>query len=109
LALFDASGGLFGVTPIPRAAFVGALSLVALRDGGLRRRLGYFGLLVAAINVLGGIDYVIPADLSLTGHPLLDLFAFLAWVLATSVVLFVEPRSGRFGDLQAAVRSRRDC
>lgn len=39
LALF-ASSGLFGVTPLPRAAFVGALSLVALRAGGLRRWLG---------------------------------------------------------------------
>jgi hypothetical protein len=89
LALFDASNGFFGITPFPRAAFVGALSIVALREGGLRRSLGLFGLLVAAINVLGGIDYVIPADWSLTGHPLADLFAFLAWVLAASVVLLV--------------------
>jgi len=97
LALFDAAGGFFGITPIPRAAFVGALSIVALREGGLRRWLGYFGLLVAAINVLGGIDYVIPADWSLTGHPLLDLIAFLGWILAASVVLVTRRRHAQRG------------
>jgi hypothetical protein len=92
LALFDASGGLFGITPFLRATFVGALSIVALREGGSMRWLGYFGLLVAAANVLGGIDYVIPADWSLTGHPLLDLIAFLAWIVAASVTMVVEVR-----------------
>ena len=99
LALFDASNGFFGITPFTRAAFVGALSIVALREGGFRRWLGYFGLLVAAINILGGIDFVIPAEWSLTGHPLLDLFAFLGWILAASVVLVVArpsaPHPGR--------------
>jgi len=89
LALFDASNGFFGITPFPRAAFVGALSIVALREGGVRRSLGSFGFLVAAINILGGIDFVIPAKWSLTGDPLLDLVAFLAWILAASVVLLV--------------------
>jgi len=91
-ALFDASGGLFGVTPILRAVFIGALSLVAIREGGLWRWLGWFGLAVTAANVLGGIDFVIPADWSLTGHPLLDLLAFLAWILFASVVLLVQRR-----------------
>ena len=91
-ALFDASGGLFGVTPILRAVFIGALSLVAMREGGLWRWLGWFGLAVTAANVLGGIDFVIPADWSLTGHPLLDLLAFLAWILFASVVLLVQRR-----------------
>jgi hypothetical protein len=92
LALFDASGGPSGITPFLRAAFVGALSIVALREGGLWRWVGRFGLLVAALNVLGGIDFVIPADWSLTGHPLLDLLAFLAWVLLASVVLLMQAR-----------------
>jgi len=94
-ALFDASGGLFGITPVLRAVFVGALSLVAIRDSGPMRWLGWFGLLVAAANVLGGIDFVIPADWSLTGHPLVDLMAFLAWILLASVVLLVTSREGR--------------
>jgi hypothetical protein len=89
LALYDASGGLFGITPFPRAAFVGGLSIVALRDGGTTRWLGQFGLVVAAINVLGGIDYVSPADWSLTGHPFVDLFAFLGWILAASVTSLI--------------------
>lgn len=92
LTLFDASSGLFGITPVPRAAFVGALSIVALRQPAAPRWLGYLGLLVAAINILGGIDFVIPAEWSLTGHPLLDLFAFLGWILAASVVLALRER-----------------
>lgn len=92
LALFDASNGFFGITPFPRAAFVGALSIVALREGGVRRWLGFFGILVAAINVLGAIDFVIPAQWSLTGDPLLDLVAFLAWIVAASVALVVAKR-----------------
>jgi len=91
-ALFDASGGLFGVTPLLRAVFVGALSLVAMREGGLWRWLGWFGLAVTAANVLGAIDFVIPADWSLTGDPLLDLLAFLAWIVFASVVLLVQRR-----------------
>ena len=90
LALFDASNGFFGITPFLRAAFVGALSIIALGEARFSRWLGYFGLLVATINVLGGIDYVIPADWSLTGDPLLDLVAFLVWILAASVVLVFE-------------------
>jgi len=105
LALFDASGGLFGITPFLRAVFVGALSIVALRDGGTTRWLGRLGLLVTAINVLGGIDYVSPADWSLTGHPFVDLFAFLAWVLAASVVLLVE-RPSALGEGNGACESR---
>ena len=104
LALFDASGGLFGITPFLRAVFVGALSIVALRDGGSMRWLGWFGLLVAATNVLGGIDYVIPADWSLTGHPLLDLIAFLAWILAASIGLLVGRSPGRRGQPAAVDR-----
>jgi hypothetical protein len=97
LALFDASGGLFGITPFLRAAFVGSLSIGVLREEGSMRWLGYFGLLAAAANVLGGIDYVIAADWSLTGHPLVDLMAFLAWIVAASVALILKKR-----DAQAA-------
>jgi len=87
LTLFDASGGLFSITPFPRAAFVAALSVGSFLGNGLPRWLGSFGLLVAGVNVLGGIDFVLPTDWSLTGHPLLDLLAFLAWVLVASVTL----------------------
>jgi len=100
LALFDAAGGIFGITPLLRATFVGALSIVALRESGFKLWLGYFGLLVAAINVLGGIDYVNPADWSLTGHPLLDLIAFLGWILAASLVLLIDRPSGPHPDAQ---------
>ena len=99
LALFDASNGLFGITPLLRAAFVGALSIVALRGDVFPRWLGYAGLLVAAINVLGGIDYVIPAKWSLTGDPLLDLVAFLGWILAASVVLISNGRHDLIRDV----------
>lgn len=92
LALYDASGGLFGITPFLRAAFVGALAAVLIRRDASMRWLGYFGLLVAAANVLGGIDYGLPADFSLTGHPLLDLIAFLAWIVAASVALVLKER-----------------
>jgi len=97
LAIFDASGGLFGITPFLRAVFVGALSIVVLREGGSMRWVGWFGLLVAAINVLGGVDYVIPADWSLTGDALLDLIAFLAWILAASLGLLVQSSNGLRG------------
>ena len=89
-ALFDASGGLSGVTPFFRAIFVGAISLVAIREGGWWRWLGWFGMGVMAANILGGIDFVIPANWSLTGHPLFDLLAFLAWILLASVVLLIK-------------------
>ena len=97
LALFDASSGFFGITPFLRAVFVGALSIVALGEGGSKRWLGWFGLLVAATNVLGGIDFVIPPDWSLTGDPLLDLIAFLAWILAASLGLLVRSSNGLRG------------
>lgn len=91
-ALFDASGGLSGVTPVIRAVFAGALSVVFMREGGMWRWAGWLGVGVAAVNVLGGIDFVIPADWSLTGHPLLDLLAFMGWILVASVVLLVKGR-----------------
>jgi len=91
-ALFDASGGLPGITPFLRAVFVAAVSGVLVREPAPWRWIGWFGLAVAAVNVLGGIDFVVPADLSLTGHPLLDLLAFLGWILAASAVLLVKPR-----------------
>jgi len=89
-ALYDASGGLSGITPLLRATFVGALSIVAMPNGGPMRWLGWFGLLVATANVLGGIDYSIAADWSLTIDPLFDLIAFMAWVLGASVLLLVR-------------------
>ncbi len=91
-ALFDASGGLSGITPLPRALFVAALSGVLVREPGPWRWIGWFGLPVAVLNVLGGVDFVVPADWSLTGHPLLDLLAFLAWIFAASAVLLIERR-----------------
>jgi hypothetical protein len=35
--LYDASGGLLGITPLPRAVILGSASLVVLRFGGLPR------------------------------------------------------------------------
>jgi hypothetical protein len=94
-ALFDASGGLLGITPLLRAVFVGTLAVVALRSGGIVRWVGWFGIVVAALNALGAVDYVNTASWSLTGHPLLDLYAFLAWVAMASVAqLLRHPTPG---------------
>ena len=90
-AIFDASGGFFAITPFLRAVFVGAASLVAIRHGGLPRWLGWAGLLAAMANFVGGFDFLAPPGGSFTGHPLIDLFAFLAWVLLASGILFFRP------------------
>lgn len=88
-ALFDASGGFFAMTPLFKAVFVGAAALAILRRGGLPRWLGWAGLLAAIANFVGGFDYLAPPGRSFTGHPLVDLFAFLVWVsLASGVLAF---------------------
>jgi hypothetical protein len=85
--LFDASGGLIGISPFPRAVFLAAMSLVVVRYSGLPRWLGWVGLLGALANLLGGLDYLAPTDVTFTGHPLADLAVFLIWVLLASVLL----------------------
>jgi hypothetical protein len=85
--LFDASGGLLGITPFPRAVLLGAASLVVLRFGGLPRWLGWLGLAGAIVNLVGGFDYLAPSNVSYTGHPLADLMIFLIWVLLASSIL----------------------
>ena len=94
-ALYDASGGLSGITPFLKATFVAALSIVAVQKEGPMRWLGWLGLAVAGANILGGIDYAITADWSLTLHPLLDLLVFLAWMLLASLVLLVSSPAKR--------------
>jgi hypothetical protein len=89
--LFDASGGLLGITPFPRAVFLGSASLVILRCGGFPRWLGWFGVVGAMVNLIGGVDFLAPPNFSLTGHPLADLVLFLIWVLLTSVILVWFP------------------
>jgi len=94
--LFDASGGLLGITPFPRAVFLGAASLVIIRYGGLPRWLGWFGLAGAVVNLIGGVDYLAPSDVSLTGHSLADLVIFLIWVmLASGILVWSSPRLNR--------------
>jgi hypothetical protein len=90
-ALYDASGGLFGITPFPRALFIGAAAVAVIREGGLPRWLGWAGVLAAFANLVGGFDYLAASGRSLTGHPLIDLFAFLVWVLLASGSLFLRP------------------
>lgn len=89
-AIYDAGGGFFGMTPLIRAVFVGAASLVALRYGALPRWLGWVGLVTVFANGLGGLDYFLTEDRSLTGHPLVDLLAFLGWVSLTSGYLTIR-------------------
>ena len=86
-ALYDASGGLLGITPFPRAVILGSASLVVLRFGGLPRWLGWLGVVSALVNLAGGFDYLAPSDVTYTGHPLADLFSFLVWVLLASGTL----------------------
>ena len=85
--LFDASGGLLGITPFPRAVFLGSASLVILRYGGFPLWLGWFGLVGAIVNLMGGFDLLATPSISFTGHPLADLFLFLIWVMLASVIL----------------------
>jgi hypothetical protein len=86
-ALFDASGGFIGISPFPRAVFLAAMSLAVVRHGGLPRWLGWFGLLAAIVNLLGGFDYLASPNVTFTGHPLADLAVFLIWVLLASAIL----------------------
>jgi hypothetical protein len=92
--LFDASGGLLAITPFPRAVFLGSASLVIVRNRGIPRWLGWFGLVGAIINLIGGFDLLAPPDVSLTGHPLADLIVFLIWVLlASGILVWLSPFS----------------
>jgi hypothetical protein len=90
-ALYDASGGLLGITPFPRAVILGSASLVVLRFGGLPRWLGWLGVVSALVNLAGGFDYLAPTKVTYTGHPLADLFSFLVWVLLASGTLVWSP------------------
>ena len=89
--LYDASGGLFAITPFPRAVILGSASLAILRFGGLPRWLGWVGLVSALVNLTGGFDYLAPANVSYTGHPLADLISFVLWVLLASGALVWSP------------------
>lgn len=90
-ALYDASGGLLGITPFPRAVILGSASLVVLRFGGLPRWLGSVGVVSALVNLAGGFDYLAPSNVTYTGHPLADLYSFLVWVLLVSGTLMWSP------------------
>ncbi len=94
-AIFDASDGLFGITPFPRAVFLGSASMLTLRFGGLPRWLGWFGIGAAIVNLVGGLDYFAPSGVSYTGSPLADLVLFLLWVLLASALLVRHPRPTR--------------
>jgi hypothetical protein len=85
--VYDASGGLLGITPFPRAVILGAASLVVLRFGGLPRWLGWLGVVSALVNLAGGFDYLAPSNVTYTGHPLADLAFFVVWVLLASGTL----------------------
>ncbi|MGQ0848551.1 MAG: hypothetical protein ACT4OP_05445 [Actinomycetota bacterium] len=89
--LFDAAGGLFGITSFPRAVFLGAASLVILRHGGLPRWLGWLGVAGALLNLAGGFDYLSPPRVSFSLHPLADLMTFLLWTLLVSGLLVSRP------------------
>jgi hypothetical protein len=90
-ALYDASGGLLGITPFPRAVILGSASLVVLRFGGLPRWLAWLGVVSAIVNLVGGFDYLAPTDVTYTVHPLADLFSFVLWVLLASASLVWSP------------------
>lgn len=93
--LFDATAGLFGITPFPRAVFLGSASLVILRSGGFPRWLGWFGVVAAIVNLVGGFDYLAPPNISFTGHSLADLMVFVIWVLLASGSLVLSSAGTR--------------
>jgi len=98
--LYDASGGLLGITPFPRAVFLSAASLVILRWRGFPRWLGWFGLVGATVNLVGGFDLLAPPNVSVTGHSLADLVLFLLWVFLASVILVWFPPHSRVSGTQ---------
>jgi hypothetical protein len=89
--LYDAVGGLFGITAFPRGVLLGAASLIILRHGGFPRWLGWLGLAVALLNLAGGFDSFALPGVSFSLHPLADLIGFLLWVALASALLAMRP------------------
>lgn len=71
----------------PRVVFIGATALILLRSTVTPRWLGWAGLVVAAVNLVGAggaFDYEGTSTLGLFAF--LSLVVFVLWVLATSIV-----------------------
>lgn len=89
-ALYDANGLLVVFALFPAAALVAASSVVALRRGVLPRWLGWAGLVVAALALVGAASvqqsgwFMPQADI---GALPIASAAFMLWLLATSITL----------------------
>jgi hypothetical protein len=90
LYLFSEAGA--ALLPFPIAAFIGDATVAALGAGVLPRWLGYLGCLIAAFELLCGLDAAVwSGPLALDGAiSQLDFPAFVVWVMAACVALLVR-------------------
>ncbi len=95
LYLFSEAGG--ALLPFPIAAFIGGATVVALDASVLPRWLGYFGCLIAALELLCGFDAAVwSGPLALDGAiSQLSFPAFVVWVLAACVALLARMPAAR--------------
>ncbi|GBC86158.1 hypothetical protein HRbin12_00144 [bacterium HR12] len=100
-ALFDLGNMALNVGDFMLAVLVGVPSVVALREGVLPRWVALFGLVVTAGWTVAGISILVREG-ALAGpsgpYGTAVLLAFLLWVVATSVALFLrDRRAARLG------------
>jgi hypothetical protein len=80
-ALFDAAGAGFALFGMFAGLFLGGVAIVVLRSNVLPRWLGWLAAVAAVLSMIGPASPVGPI-----AFPLL-----LAWIVAASVFLFLEP------------------
>jgi len=94
-ALFDLGNMALNVGDFMLAILVGVPSAVALRGGVLPRWVALFGLVVAAAWAVAGVSILVREG-AFAGpngpYGTAVLLAFLLWVVATSVALFLRDR-----------------
>jgi hypothetical protein len=93
-ALDTIGGGMGLVTGFPIAAFVAAASVVVVRTGAFARWLGWLGLIVAALQLLGTLPLIVQSGPLGASSPLslLSILALLLWILALAIAMLARTR-----------------
>jgi hypothetical protein len=91
--LFDLSNSLFAMVSFPMAVFAAAASISAARTGALPTWLAWVGLLVAVLQLLGGLSLIATHGFFQAGGAFgfIGPLSLLVWIVLLSVVLMRRP------------------